>query len=417
LIRGDRAYDKETYNDLLGGNYNLGPVADINLLRDVLDVIKKTDDNGGFAYNDYASETNDYKGNEYISAGYIMSDIKIGQSLKLIPGIRYEHAKTSYTGSRGNSGYFDYTIDYKHGDTTVVQTNAHWLPMVHAQYKPFEWFDIRFAYTNTLSRPDYRRIIPRYNINTELDVSWSNYKLKPSQSENFDLYFSAHENHVGLFTLGLFTKEIDGLIYSRTLQIVDPSDYGLPDNTADNEIYTSVNNPFKSKVTGIEMDWQTHLWYLPGFLKGIVFNANYTHIQSESKYPLTVTKLDQTKFPWVREYIYSYYETRLLHQPGDIISSSLGYDYKDFSARISMLYQDDIFRGARNWSELRSTTDDYLRWDLSIKQDLPWWGLQIYSNVNNITGTIDRDLNQGSNFPTAEQHYGMTMDLGLRWKN
>jgi len=415
LMQGGRAYNSDTYKDFLDGDYNLGPVADVDLLSEVLDVVKGANDLGGFAYNDYASETNDYKGNEYISAAYVMSDINIGQILKIIPGIRYEHAKTSYTAARGNSGYFDYTINYRHEDTTTVQTNAHWLPMVHVQYKPLDWFDIRFAFTNTLSRPDYRRIIPRYNISTQLDVSWHNYKLKPTKSENFDLYFSAHENYVGLFTLGLFAKNIDGLIYSSTLQNVDPAEYELQSNTEGNEIYTYINNPFKSKVIGFEIDWQTQFWYLPGLLRGFVFNANYTHIKSESKYPRTETKI--IPFPFSKEYIYSYYQTRLLHQPNDIISTSLGYDYKGFSARISMLYQDDIFKGARFWPEHRSSTDDYLRWDLSLKQDLALWGLQIYCNINNISSAIDRDLNFGSMYPTAEQHYGMTLDLGLRWKN
>jgi hypothetical protein len=52
-----------------------------------------------------------------------------------------------------------------------------------------------------------------------------------------------------------------------------------------------------------------------------------------------------------------------------------------------------------------------------MKQELPWFGLQLFANVINLTGTLDRDLNQGSLFPAAEQHYGWALDIGIRWKN
>jgi TonB-dependent receptor len=288
--------------------------------------------------------------------------------------------------------------------------------MVHVRYHPLEWLDVRFAYTNTLSRPDYRQLIPRYNINTEKNVVWHNYKLKPSQSENFDLYFSIHDNHVGLFTIGGFTKRIQGLIFSTTRQIIDPAEYELEASTKNKEAYTTINDPEDAKVWGIEIDWQTHFWYLPGFLKGFVFNANYTHIFSEAKYPRTEVEIDWASYPVQKNYIYSYYTARLLHQPNYILNAAIGYDYKDFSGRLSMLYQSDIFMGANYWPELRKITDDYLRWDISLKQDLPVEGLQIFCNLNNITGAFDKDINAGTLYPTAVQHYGMTIDLGFRWR-
>jgi len=409
----DKDYDAGTF---INGDYTLGPSADVDLLYDVLDVIREVDELAAYQRNDYASNTNDYAGNEYISAGYIMTDLKIGQRLKIIPGIRYEHAKTSYEGARGNSSSTFYKVRYPHHDTTTVQKNDHWLPMVHVRYHPVSWFDVRFAYTNTLSRPDFRRIIPRYNLGLTA-VSWNNYKLKPSESKNFDLYFSIHENHVGLFTFGLFEKRIDNMIYSTTRNITDPSEYELGQETENQEIYTSMNNPNQAKVRGLELDWQTHFWYLPGLLKGLVMNVNYTHISSEAKYPRTVVEDTIIFFPvfqYIKNYVYSYYDSRLLHQPDDIVNVAIGYDYQDFSVRLSMLYQSNIFMGTNFWSELRRITDDYVRWDLSIKQDLPWSGLQLYCNVNNLSNALDRNLNRGSQFPSSEQHYGRTVDIGLR---
>jgi hypothetical protein len=51
-----------------------------------------------------------------------------------------------------------------------------------------------------------------------------------------------------------------------------------------------------------------------------------------------------------------------------------------------------------------------------VKQELPWFRIQLYFDLNNITGEKDIDINQKTSFPASEQHYGMTGDLGLRIK-
>ena len=404
--------------EFLDSEYTLGPAVDFELMNAIQDVLANS---RGYEYNlsGYSSVTQDYAGNEYLSAGYIMADFNIGQTIEFIPGVRFEQLKTSYTAPRGNSSFTGSEIEYRYNNATTNRIHDHWLPMMHIRYKPISWFDVRFAYTNTLSRPDFRAIIPRYNIALN-SVSWNNYKLKPSRSQNFDLYFSVHENRVGLFTIGGFVKQIDDLIFGQSRVITDPNSYDLPSFTKGLPISTQINNPNRVRLWGIEADWQTHFWYLPGFLKNFVLNTNYTHIFSEAKYPRTVVTTEYIFFPEyqvIKTYDYSFYKDRMLHQPDDIVNASIGYDYKNFSIRLSMLYQSNIFKGTNFWTELRQITDDYIRWDVTLKQDLPWFGLQVFASLINLTNTLDRDLNQGSLFPTAEQHYGWALDIGVRWKN
>ncbi len=80
----------------------------------------------------------------------------------------------------------------------------------------------------------------------------------------------------------------------------------------------------------------------------------------------------------------TFYTARLLNQPNDVLNLMLGYDYAGFSARISFLFQDNIFRNPDFWPQLRTMSGRYGRWDLSVKQELPWAGLQVYVNVNNL---------------------------------
>jgi hypothetical protein len=65
---------------------------------------------------------------------------------------------------------------------------------------------------------------------------------------------------------------------------------------------------------------------------------------------------------------------------------------------------------------LRSHTSAYTRWDLAAKQELPWFGVEIYGDIDNLSRSNDVSVIQAGGVPTAEQDYGLTADIGLRWK-
>ena len=156
-------------------------------------------------------------------------------------------------------------------------------------------------------------------------------------------------------------------------------------------------------------------------IKGLVFNANYTVSTSQVEYPRTVIEgyFDFDTFEFIQENKDSTYTDRLLDQPNEIINISLGYDYKGFSGRLSMLYNDDVFVSTNFWPSLRQNTDAYRRWDLSMKQKLPYEGLELFLNINNLTETSDvsrfRGLTSSGDNLQLEQYYGRTMDLGFRY--
>ncbi|MHB2149626.1 TonB-dependent receptor [Calditrichota bacterium LG25] len=406
-------------DEFLKGKYPTWPAADIDLMYDVVDVLEGLGDTEAYRYRDMSSTLYDYSGNEYYKAGYFMTDFQYKNLIHFIGGVRYEEVTRKYTGVQGNSTIGIAEFDY-HVDTvlTTEVTNHNLLPMFHLKIKPVDWFDIRLAYTNTLSRPDYVRIIPRLNIGTE-SVTLKNYKLKPSRSENYDVYLSFHQRNLGLFTIGGFKKDIDDMIFAINGRVIlHPEEYGLTSKEKGKRLYTDENNPYPVKLWGIEVSWQTNFWYLPGLLKGIVLDVNYTHVNSEARYPRSILNREFDPATWqYHEWVVdTFYTARMLYQPDDVVNVSFGYDYKGFSGRVSLLYQSNIFKAVNFWPELREITDDYWRWDLSIKQRLPWPGLQLYLNVRNITGTIDRDIIVGSGYPSSEQYYGKGIDIGLRYR-
>ena len=412
-----------SFGKFLDGEYDMHNPIHFGLAKELLrfaqNNVEEFADAGAreaFAPNNYLSRTNDYSGDEVLTASYLMTTIDISTKLTVIPGIRYQNLETSYSGVRGQQAPLSYQ-SYDHRDTTVTVNHAYWLPNLNIRYKPTSWFDIRLAYSHTISYPDFNAIIPRIDVTTGAALAWNNYNLKPSRSRNYDVYVSFYENRIGLFTIGGFLKQIENLIYPWTFNKagLEAAPYYLPyRDPAEHLTYnisTFVNSPFVIDNWGLELDWQTHFWYLPDPLKGLVLNINYTYGYSKAEYPFvyagatSATDIDTS------------FTDRLLFQPNHILNFSIGYDLRDFSVRISMLYYDDVFAAVSHWPQLRAAAAPYTRWDISFRQKLPWFGLQIFGDVNNINGQKDLNvLQMYPSTPRSSETYGMSANLGIRWQ-
>jgi TonB-dependent receptor len=405
----DTSYDPGKF---LAGQYELGYTPDVDFMNKVTDAIQNQ-----WWYEATSSLLDDYNGTERLPAGYIMSEINFGSRFMFLPGVRYERMKTVYTAKYGeDSDVREFVANLR--DTTSTRINEFWLPMFHIRYKVTDWFDIRLARTKSLTRPDYSDFSPYRYIRKSGDVSKGNPELKPATATNYDLYLSFYGNKLGLFTFGAFYKEIENLIWNKQWTILDYELLGLPKATKGHEIRTTINNEYLAKFKGIELDWQTQFWYLPGYLHGIVLNMNYSHIFSETKYPYSLYNSEYLmEPPWFVETIVDTFRVgRMLHQPNDIVNIALGYDIGGFSARLSFLFQGSILsnRGVR--PEVDGFTEDYYRWDLSIKQELPWKGVQLYMNVNNLRDRPDQSFQPTRGLVTAQEYYGLTGDIGIRYR-
>ena len=429
----DDSYDGSGF---FNGKYRFDAVGDLDVLMDVYEYFSENwnKSNSGSNIDEYVmhhvhqtnSQMYDYEGEEQYRASYVMSDVNLGPKLNIIAGFRNEINRTNYFSKRSLDHALAHWI-YVYEGTSHIRTNSYFLPALFLNYKPTSWLNIKYAQTNTLTRPDYTSIIPLLRANgSTKTVDWRNKFLEPGLSENKDFSVSFHEDKLGLFTIGYFQKEIDNLIYSSGSRVFFEANPGIIDLESMYDAYQiqdyQLNNPNQVSLKGWEFDYQTRFWYLPSFLSGLVLNANYTMASSEVKYPRTVIDgyFDWDLLEYVRNNIDSTYSEQLIDQPDEIINISIGYDYKGFSGRLSMLHNDNVFVAADFWPELRQNTDTYRRWDLSLKQTLPVDGLEMFLNASNLTESNDvsryRGISSKGDNLKLEQYYGKTIDFGFRYK-
>jgi TonB-dependent receptor len=414
------------FGNFLKGDYNMNCGTNIGLLSQIIDISKNygysltSSTSGGsnpFVPDVYGSLANDYSGTERRYAEYALATVNIGSNITIVPGVRFQALQTSYRANRffNASAANPYPGTLPHTDTTFAEFHGYWLPDASLKYDPFSWLSIRAAYSNTLAYPDYRAIIPIIDVFSN-SVNWNNVDLQPARSHNYDFQISIYSNEIGLLAISPFLKRIDNMIFTQSSYISDPTKYaGLPSYTKAFALTTYINNPNRVDVYGVESEWQTHFWYLPAPLNGLVMNVNYTHIFSGAKYPYTY--YTNSGFPFYKSiYVDTSYSDRLIDQPNDIVNLSVGYDYNSFSILVSLISQTNIFNKTDFYNSLRSDKTKYLRWDISAKQGLPWFGLEVFFDINNLNSEEDTYTIRGSGFPNSMSDYGLTADLGVKWK-
>tara|TARA_Y100001935_G_scaffold223573_1_gene199132 strand:+ start:39981 stop:43184 length:3204 start_codon:yes stop_codon:yes gene_type:complete len=437
-------------------NYVIG-----NPLYDASNEEQSTGRQGGWYDGPYQQLTNDYSFDEDYYATYAMTKFTVGKFF-FIGGARYEKVEShyqAYIAEDIRNAQNQYMID-----TTSTSSNEFLLPMGQVKFDAFDWMDLRYAYTQTLARPNYNDLTPKYTIpNGGGSIYTGNPDLQPAQAFNHDVNVTFHANKLGLLSIGAFYKTIKNFRYTASYKldaamkagIDDVSNYQIfcseyirdkygdlyptvgseitcPDGqelvgpameagTYNVNVSKPLNNPYDATVKGLELDFQHNFWYLPGTLSNIVFGVNYARIFSEYKQPFYIRNVyfegSGRDAVQVVELIDSSFTSRLVNQPKHVLNTYLGYDYKGFSGRFSLLYQSNTFRGSGGeYTENDSFTTDYLKIDFSARQKLPFVDgkTELFMDVSNINGANTSWRQRSINGYQGIQNYGLTANLGIR---
>jgi TonB-dependent receptor len=233
---------------------------------------------GEFRRDDNASailiESNRRATTEEISATYLMGGANFGR-LNVVTGARMEH-----TGFGGKARQLTTPRGILVA-STVVENSASYtnvLPGLHLNYGLLPNLVLRFSANRSVARPSPADMLPSRRVDDEArTLTEGNPGLKVTASDNLDLSAEYYLKPLGVFSVGVFKKRIDGFYFSTASTVVG-GEY-------DGYRLTRTEMGQGGRVAGLEVDWQQRLTFLPGAFSGLGLGANSTWIDSEGRYP------------------------------------------------------------------------------------------------------------------------------------
>ena len=328
---------------------------------------------------------------EDVYAGYAMINQQVSDKLSVLAGVRVENTEIE---TNGNLVVFDDDGDFDPNASGEIKDDNSYvniLPGIHLKYNVTDNTVLRFAWTNTLARPNYIDLVPFRNVVREdEEVSIGNPELSATKSMNFDLMAEHYFKSVGLISAGVFHKSIEDFIY--TSQFTDSStgfDAFQPQNGDD------------ASITGAEVSFQRQLDFLPGFAKNFSIFLNYTYLTSSAD---GIRNEDGD-------------ERTYLDLPGtapNMFNGSLSYGGKRLNLRLSLNFSDAYIDEIGGNAFEDRYYDEQLFLDFNASYAFSD-NLRLYVDLNNIT---DQPLRyyQGVKSRTMQmEYYSQRLSVGLKY--
>lgn len=337
------------------------------------------------AENNLLNAIGDFSATEDVTAAYLMGTYDTG-AWRFIAGARFED--TDFTADGGELE-IDADGDFTGVTPRRVSNNYdNFLPAFHARYNVSESLVARFAWSNTLARPSFGDLSPNALINLEdSEVEAGNPNLDPYESTNFDFIIDWYLPASGVFSAGVFHKDIDNYIVDFTTDS-DPEFPGF-------EVERPVNGT-SAEVTGFEFNWEQRLVQWSEALDGFLFGANLTLLDTE--FTLAQRAGETFDLPLASETVYNVY---------------LGYERGPFSLRLSLNRRGEFLDEIGDDTDFDIYVNEHTQFDLTAS-----WrvrpGLDFNIEVVNITDE-PLELYQGRPGNNLQlEEYGPTINFALR---
>lgn len=436
-------------NSFLGGDYNYGDTYSFERNNLVFDTwqqhgkdkylagssggLEDIPHYSGFAYDLNASAMSDLDNTQHYAAGYIMPEFNIGKWLMFMPGLRYEYlgadmkAYQGHAVTRTYSVYEDLASAFALKDTIAHREDKFFLPMMHLRIKPTQWFYAHLSYTHTLRRPD-SGVAPFEYYSAQDASSYSytkgNPNLKSELWRSYDLQLTFHNSKIGLFSITGFNKTVEDKLWSRSYKRIQGDPIPNPVFRNNDLVNMTVyeNHPYDITLRGLEAEWQTSFWYLPKPFSFFTLSVNYTYTYGESPNPYTV--LYKYKPAGSRYELTgrkdSVVVTPMTGMPERMANITLGAKIKGFEAYFSYQYASEKIQSTHpNDLRLYVIREHYSRFDFNASYGFNIKNkgtIEILLKVANVTNSEDRIRYSEEFRPISVEQYGVTADLGVRYK-
>ncbi|OED38489.1 TonB-dependent receptor [Flavobacteriaceae bacterium (ex Bugula neritina AB1)] len=368
---------------LAGDKYQIGNFADQNSLGAL------TLRNGESVPDEFLRENFDVA--EDVFAGYLMANQKLSDKLSILTGLRIEHTEIRATGNQIANE------DTLEGEVTEEKSYTNLLPGVHLKYDLSPNTIFRFAWTNTLARPNYVDLVPTVDIIDDEEIFIGNPALESTTSMNFDVMAEHYFSSIGIVSGGLFYKNIDDFIYTSKGTTTDDR-FGA--GTEGLDIFQPLNGG-KASVFGVEIAFQRQLDFLPGFAKNFSVYLNYTYLASTADGIRTEDGDERT-------------DVDLPNTAPNIFNGSLGYNDAKFSIRLSTNFSDAYIDEVGGNAFEDRYYDKQFFMDLNASFAITK-SLSIYADLNNITNQPLRFYQGVSERTQQAEYYERRLTFGLKY--
>lgn len=343
-----------------------------------------------------------YDINENVWAGYVMFNQNLTDKLSLLAGVRVENTQLDSEGF--SLTFIEEDEDNGIEEAIVVDevsdanTYTNILPGVHLKYDITDRTIVRFAWTNTLARPNYVDLIPRVEIiNEDSEIVIGNPELEATTSMNFDIMAEHYFESVGLISGGVFYKDIQDFIFTSIREVSDNS-FGT--GSVGYDLFQPLNGD-AATILGAEFAFQRQLDFLPGFAKNFSLYLNYTFLTSNAD---GIANEDGD----VRT------DIDLPNTAPNMFNGSLGYADRRFTARLSANFSDSYIDeiGGNAFEDRHYDVQFFLDFNASFQMNS---NLSLYADLNNITNQPLRYF-QGIKERTQQiEFYGQRLTFGLKY--
>lgn len=305
----------------------------------------------------------DFSAEEGIGAAYVMGTLTAGPT-RLIAGLRME--RNSF-----ESDTYLFNEDAPAAPTKIRSQRDYtvWLPGLHLRHELRKNLIARASYNRSYARPDIDVLVAGLSLDPETgNMSGGNPNLKETTSDNFDAQLEYYTARGGLYSAGIFYKDMKGFYYERTFTFTNTDAAGYPIyDPAGHRLFETVDNALGAVNYGVELIARQNLFFLPGPLSGFSVSLSATFTESDGKYP---GRLDED----LPTYGFS----------DKIYYAALEYAHQKFRAQLSYRYRSDYLEGL----DTNNTLDDWFGANESVDWESSYQftpKFKMFLNVSNLT--------------------------------
>jgi len=350
----------------------------------------------GFVEDDSLEDSNieDYDAKETISAGYMMGTYESGIHT-VIAGVRFERYKWDNTNK---------VVSYLDEEATVTPVNSgdshsFWLPGIHFRHALSENLILRESYNRSYARPRLEELSRGRWIDDDGNIEDGNSALEPAVSDNFDAQLEYYTDRSGLYSIGVFYKDISNFTYTQIYNFDQLGADGIPVPAEDGDLeYERPVNGTDAKNYGVELIARQGLYFLPGALQGLGVALSATYTKSDANYP-NRTDRDDLSLEGFSKLLYT---------------ATLDYNWGNLSARIDYRFRDDYIEGLGTDIE----SDEFFAQEKRVDAEVHYRfmdNLTAFLTATNLTDRPQVSYSGYSQFVEDASYSGRKYVLGLKY--